>query len=341
MKRREKMKRIALLCLLVGFIVSSAYGSITAVQSGDWSDPNTWNGTDPFADYSQEVKISGADDITVTVSTDLGGPYTSKVGTCRGNTLAVVSGGSASFNDDIKIGDAGASSSGTDVGYLTMTGGYLSSGDRLDVGYGHTSGTVGEMLGYATISGGTVDIGSGGIRVGADNADGSTGYLTIIGNTTTISTTGRLMLGNNSTSASDDAGVGNLEFELSGDGYVSRIVCTYAVINPFDGEEGAAAHLVITVPELGTVNAADIVLVEGNSTSSVVGVFDTISNGTTTTTANEGQYIQLGSEWFKLTYQADLNDDDGNNDIVLINVPEPATLLLLAIGGLIATKRRK
>lgn len=328
------MKRIGLLILLVGLIASSAYATTNAVQSGNWNATTTWD-SDPNMPYvDQDVKVSGADDgIVVTVNDDRG-IYQKKLGIGRDGVVNMTA-GALTFNDDIKVGDGGVSSSGSDIGYFNMSGGTLTGGDRLNIG--HISGGGGE--GHMTISGGTVNItGGGGIHVGCDNGDGAIGYLKIVGDDASITSADRFHVANDSTSSSGDIGHGVVEFELDASGNVSRIVCEYATFDSQD-EEDALAELIITVT--GTVNIADIVLWESTSTSSNVGVFDTLSNGTTTVAGDEGAIIQLGTEWFRLTYAYDCDDlDTDDNDIALVWIPEPATIALLALGGLIVRRKK-
>jgi hypothetical protein len=325
-ERREKMKRSLIVLLLVGLMAISAYASTRAVQTGNWNDPNTWETAPNMPPLDDEVKLSGADDITVTVN-DNRDTYDAKLAIARGNILDMTA-GSLTFNDDVKVGDAGASGDGTDVGTFNISGGTFTAGDRIVVGYKST----GE--GYMTISGGTVNVtGGGGFKVGCESGDGSYGYLKIEGDGGALNVTDRFHIANDSTESSGDIGHGVVEFELNASGDVSRIVCEYVTIDSQD-EEDALAELVVSVT--GTVNAADIVLFESTSGSSTVGEFDTLNGGS----AAEGAYVQLGSEWFQLTYEADVNGDSQNNDIVLINVPEPMTIMLLGLGGLLIRRKK-
>lgn len=328
------MKRIGLLILLVGLIASSASASTTAAQSGNWNDPNTWSSYPSLPPVDEDVKLSGGDDITVTVNDDRGS-YQKKLAIARGNILSMTA-GALTFDDDIKVGDGGASSSGTDIGYLNISGGTLTAGDRIAIGYYSSGG--GE--GYMTVSGtAVVDVtGGGGVKVGCENGDGAYGYLKIVGDDVSFTSADRFHVANDSTSGEGDLGHGVVEFELNEDGYVSRIVCEYATFDSQDSED-AIAELIITAT--GTVNAVDIVLWESTSTSSTVGEFDTLSNGTVTVSGEEGAEIQLGTEWFRLTYAYDCDDlDTDDNDIALVWIPEPATMALLALGGLIVRRKK-
>jgi hypothetical protein len=321
------MKRFGLTILLVGLIASSAYASATAQQTGNWNDPCTWKEGVVPATTAGEIKFTGGDDFTVTVN-DARGTYGSKLALCRGNEL-LITGGSIGFADDVKVGDAGASSSGTDIGTLTVTGGTLTAGDRIVVGYK----AGGE--GYMTISGGVVDVtGGGGFKVGCEDSDGMYGYLKIEGDGGTLNVADRFHIANDSTSSSGDIGHGVVEFELNAGGNVSRIVCEYVTIDSQD-EVDALAELIVTAT--GTVNTADIVLFESTSTSSTVGEFDTV-NGVA---AAQDALVQVGTEWFRIDYAYDCDDADlDDNDIALVWVPEPATMALMAL-GLFAIRRKK
>jgi hypothetical protein len=325
MKRREKMKRI-LLFLLVCFMASSALAaSSTATASGNFNNPAIWDpcGVPPLAN---EVKISGADGITVTVN-DNRGDYLSKLSVARDNVLDIT-GGYISFANDAKVGDAGASGDGTDIGYLNLKGGQLNAGKILEVGY--QSGSTG----YVTISGGTLT--GDRIKVACEGSDGSTGWLKIEGTGGTINMSGDIYIANDSSSSSGDTGDATVEFELNSSGLVSRTVSDQVIIDAM-AEELAIAKLLVTVT--GSVQAADIVLMEQTATSAVVGVFDSLNGGS----AAEGAYVNLGTEWFQLTYLYDAGTMTAGvgNDIALVLVPEPATLALLALGGLIVAKRRR
>jgi hypothetical protein len=325
------MKRVFLLLLFMGFMVGNAYATTTLMSSGNWNDTTIWS-SDPNLPYvDQDVKTTGGDDLSVIVN-DARQDFQKKLAIARGATVEIQTGGSISFADDIKVGDAGASSSGTDVGYLEITGGTLTAGDRIAVGY---QGGSMASEGYMTVSGGTVNItGGGGLKIGCENGDGAYGYLGVIGDGGSINVTDRVLIANDSTGGSGDIGHAVVEFELNSTGDVSRVVCEYVGIDS-QNEVDALAELLVTVT--GSVQAADIVLFESTSTSSTVGEFDSLNGGS----AAEGAYVQLGTEWFQLTYQADVNGDSENNDIVLVLVPEPATLALLALGGLIVAKRKR
>jgi hypothetical protein len=321
------MKRIGLLILLVGLIASSAYASNYAVQTGNWTDPCTWSNGVP--DSSEEIKIGSADALTVTVNSDIGVIAGQKVDTYWNCTLEVVDGGYIGDDKEFHIGDAGASGDGTDIGYLNQTGGTVDAYDDCKLFVGYKNGGVGTY----TMSGGTLTGGSSGrLYVGCGSASGSTGTFKVVGSDPVITLSNTVYVASASSSGDDDVGTGTMEFDLDASGAVSKMQADKFAI---DAGGGGTANLVVVVTGI-TVANVDIVLMESTGDSAVAGVFDTLNGGS----AAEGTYIQLGTNWYQLTYEYDETGDLANNDIALVWVPEPATMALMAL-GLIAIRRKK
>ena len=326
------MKRIALLCLLVSLIVGSASGSISATKTGDWSDITVWNkGYVPIDIGGEEIKLTGTDGLTITVNSVCTNYTTQKIALGRDATLAVVNGGYIGNGREVKVGDTGASSSGTDIGYVTITTGgqfEMTGTGKMILGYKK------DGEGYLTIDGGTLNGSGGRMYIGCQSADGSKGKLTVVGTGGTIALGGAMYIANNSTTVSDDTGTGIIEFQLNSSGLVSEIEVAETIIDSMDEPYAAVAKLIVD----GTLGlpTAPIVLIRNTGTSDVVGHFDDI-NGYY---AGEGSYVNIGGNIYLITYQYDADGDSENNDIALI-IPEPATLTLLGIGGLVVAKRRK
>jgi hypothetical protein len=329
------MKRIALFCLLVSLLVGSAWGSISATRTGDWSDDTVWNkGYVPLDVGGEEIKIGDGDGITVTVNATQLNYSTQKIDTARDNTLAIVSGGYIGDGREMHIGDAGMSSSGTDIGYLDISGGQLemTASGKLQIGY-KAGGD-----GRATISGGTLN-GSGKIYVGCSSASGSRGLLKVLGNAATISMGGEMYIANDSSSSSGNLGKGKVWFDENGDGDLSKIQVSKLII---DSQGDAAAEALLYI-DAATLPNADVVLIESTGTSSITGKFDSVvMNGKGTAIMD---LTGTGGHAYLLSYMYDAGasriDSHTGNDVALVLIPEPATLLLLGIGGLIAAKRRK
>jgi hypothetical protein len=327
------MKRIALLCLLVGILATSASASVTATQSGNWTDPNTWDHGVP-AD-TEEVKIGSADGGTVTIDSAVT-IANNRVDIARDMTLLITTGGDFTSGRELRPGDAGMSGTGSDVGYLVQEDGFLrlvngSYTSKLMIGYKtHVAdGPGGTQGGHYIISGGTM-LGQSGsdILVACYNsATGQIGTFNVVGNGGTINTSSDMYV------ADDTAGhVGwaTIKFDLNVDGDVSVIKVDNITIDPTNNV-AALAELVVNGDPGG-----DILLIEQTGGSAVNGKFDTLNGSFSRVT-----WIGGSAYYLSYVFNAPTMTSGGGNDIALVLIPEPATLVLLAIGGLIAAKRRR
>ena len=127
-------------------------------------------------------------------------------------------------------------------------------------------------------------------------------------------------------------GRGTVEFVFDAGGAVSKIQVLKSIIDSQD-EEAAVAKLVVNMVA-GTA-AGDVVLIENTGSDAVVGGFDTLNNAV----ATEGSVYEIGSGWFKLTYVYAAGADMVGNDIALVMVPEPMTIAILGLGGLLLRRR--
>ena len=318
------MKRIALLCLLVSFIVSGAYASTYPDATGNWNDPCNWNPVGVPIDNGNEIKISTADGITITVNSNVGTYTTTKIDTARDCTLYVTTGGFIGGGREWHIGDAGMSGDGTDIGYMVQDGGTVdvSASGKMFVGY-KTGGN-----GTYTISGGTLTASgdNGRLYVGSGNTAGATGKFYVDGDDASISFSGNMYIASSSTSSDDDVGNAKVQFDLD-ELAVSEIGVGSVSIDP-----GGGGYAQLIVNTGGDPGATVLLIDNASDGGAVVGEFDDIVvNG------NAGRQHVIGANYYWLSYSY----GDDNNDIALVLVPEPATLIMLAIGGLIATKRRK
>ena len=326
------MKRTCLLffvmCFLAGSVFAATidtfrYGSGTFLDVDPWENGGPTSGNWTGTSSSDEIKFT-YDDTVCTVDAD-SGVYVYKAAFAAGNagtapTLQIVDGGSLTLGE-VKFGDGGATSRGKE-GIGIQTGGTFTVGD-LELGY--KAGGIG----YYTISGGTLTYsGNGRIKLGAEGADGATGNLTVVGNAASIMMKD-LYVGE----YGGDAGTGNLEFQIGAAG-VSAVQLNDDFVIDGGGEDSVANLLLSAMAPLA---AADILLVHNTGSKAVVGIFDTMNGGS----AAEGTTIALGGNMYSLTYVYDADSDSALNDLALVYIPEPATMVLLGLGGLLAIRRKR
>jgi hypothetical protein len=345
---------IIIVCLVAGSLQAATVGSWVAGATGVWTDGTKWAtpaGAVPSTTVaaSDEIKLTGTStlvgsDITVdsTVSLDYActvsasGPNingTDKIGSPQ-TTVRVTSG--ASFGTGtFRFGNRTTSGNGA-AGVGIQTGGTLSVGDLLLGQWGGSGASVAE--GYYTISGGTLQaksalsgrlwIGGNSSTVAGATSANTIGKFTVIGDAATISMK-KLYVGSGTAA---NGATGTLEFQVGMTG-VSRIKVSDATQGITLDIAGAAsiANLLVS----GTVMpAGDIVLVENTSTGIVGGVFDNLNGGS----AAEGATAIIGGNTYTLTYKYVASGDGLANDIALV-IPEPATMAILGLGGLLLRRR--
>jgi hypothetical protein len=203
----------------------------------------------------------------------------------------------------------------TNPGYVQQTGGLVrltEGNDTAKLGVGDQAGSDG----YYAISGGTLTYsGAGGdLLIGAR---GGQGTFTVVGIEPTIAMN-NLYVGNQAGAS------GTLEFQIGAAGVSAISLAGAAYLDP-EGAQTTAA-LVLSLIDAPPVEQ-DILLIAGT----IQGTFDTVNGAP----ATEGASVALnfaGSDYlYTLTYA------DG---VALQWVPEPATLVLFGLGGLIAAVRR-
>ena len=322
------MIRLSLAVLLVCFLSSGAFAVTYEAVSGvvgNWSDPATWKDVEggPEGDIPtgfNEVKIRYEGTIvTLDTSTgDWGVPGTHRLRVYRGATLNIVDGGELLGAGWMRVDtkESGGPS------YVYQTGGLVQLRDNDDkdackLVIGDEAGSNG----FYNISGGTLTYIDTEVKDGGDllvGGRGGTGTFTVVGADATIKMKD-LYVG-------DRAGAsGTLEFQIGATGVSPIGLDGTAYLDP-EGDDATAALLLslIDAPPIG----ADILLIDG----AIEGTFDTVNAAP----APEGAEVVMsygGTDYiYALTYA-------GSVELQWV-IPEPATLVLLGLGGLIAVVRR-
>ena len=346
------MKRLSVVVLFVAVMAASglaatvgtwygAVGPVPPVGTGSWTD-TYWNAANtagppaPPQVAGDEIKLTRATTVC-TVNTNVG-DYLCKLSIAGSDTapnvapkLEIVGGGYIGMGE-FRVGSGGSTGGGT-IGRVSQMGGTLNLNDNLMIGrYGTSGSNPNNGIGYYAISGGIIQCAStntkGNLYIAGTGANGpSEGTFTVIGNAASI-TLRQLYVGSNGTYT---GGKGTLEFQI-GTGGVSPIQLTSADSIILDAK-GADSTAALVLSLIGAPPAGSIMLVENTSTGAVSGLFDSLNGGS----AAEGAAVAL--TYGANTYNYTLTYVGGTgNDIMLI--PEPATLVLLGLGGLIAAARK-
>ncbi len=321
------MKKFSFI-LLVCLASSTFAATLNITGSGNWTDPAIWSAM-PTAAGADEAKET-IDNANIVVNSNVGTYTNLKVDLARGAVLRIEDGAIIGLPKELRPGDAGMSSSGTDIGSVIQTGGQLQIPNPGKFMIGYKAGGDG----LYKISGGSLTGNGGRVYVGCASADGAIGKFQVDGSASTISLDGAsiLYVANDSESASGNTGTGTIQFDLSAAGAVSAIHVGKTVIDS-QNEAAAIANLVVNLT--GAAPATTLLLIENTGTSQVAGLFDTLNGGS----AAEGASVVLGGNTYTLTYKYIAGVDGIDNDIALV-IPEPATIALLSL-GLIAIRRKK
>jgi hypothetical protein len=272
--------------------------------TGNFDDLTSWDPDVVAWTTSDRVKFASADtDVTMNTAHDFSGGEFDLYG---GATLRLVDGADLSLRK-LYLGDGG-------VGNLIQTGGaFTLDNDYCYIGDG---GGVGNY----TISGGSFYA----KKLGISN---STGTFTVVGDAMTQLSTDRLYLGRDK---DGNVGTATLDFQVAATG-----VTPIGIEGDDFYIESTANLLVSTTAILGT---DDIVLfnnLRDNKPIKGSGVFGSLNGGS----AAEGTQITLGGNLYELTYAYDISGNAAN-DVALVYVPEPTTMLLMGLGGLLFLKKR-
>ncbi|UCG57702.1 MAG: PEP-CTERM sorting domain-containing protein [Phycisphaerales bacterium] len=306
------MKRLGLVVLLVCFLSGSVFASNDFSGVGNWSNAEIWSqGYVPTGE--EEVKVRG-DETICTLNTSTGDWGV-------GRRMRVYEGATLIVEDGAELLGAGWMRVGaSNPGYVEQTGGLVS----LQTGRDDSRLVIGDSGGsdgLYTISGGTLtyDVGEGDGHLTLGDRGGM-GKFTVSGSGSVIQM-GSLRVGGREASR---AATGTLEFLIDGLG-VTPIQVNDVFLDP--AGDDSTATLIVDLLGIGDADLSPTyLLVENLGDNPVNGIFDGMPEGTGVT---------LDTTVYNLTYVGGV----GGNDIMLI--PEPATLLLFGLGGLVAFRRRR
>ncbi len=316
------------ICLLIIFLLVCVFSTGVFAdhkwdnQIGYWSETAKWTG-DGIPDGTSKVKIYGSD-AACTLNTDESAWELSDQG------MDVYDNATLIIEENGVVKPARFQVGYNTPGHVIQTGGLVSVyKDKLYVG-GQAPGTAGSSY---LISGGTLTNfeSDGYLYVGRD---GSSGTFTVVGSEATIQMR-KCYIGAHSDGSA--FGAGTVEFRIDSTG-VSPIQMTDNVYLDMGGDD-STADLIISLLEAPPTE--DILLFEDMSGGSLYGTFDTV-NGIS---AVEGASVLMnfgGVDYaYELTYAGNGTGDSNNNDVMLMFVPEPMTLVLLGLGGLIAIRKKR
>jgi hypothetical protein len=338
-----KSKLLVMMVLLAVALAANGVSAATfywdANAVGNWDDDLNWVNEfgEPFTKPNgiYEVKIKHAGSIVTLDSVEGDWDYTG-VGTrmrvYQGATMNIVDGGDLRGFGWIRIGEQTGNPG--QVGFLNQSGGRiflrnLKEGGKLGIGdgYGIAPGST------YTMSGGTLtyDIDDpacdGQLILGSRDGDGT---FVIVGDDPVIHMKNLYIAGDNSGGNPYNYGTGTLEFIVGATGVSSIELDSTAYI---DQGTDTLANLIVTLMDTPMIGE-DILLI--NAANTIQGTFDTLNGGS----AVEGASVILDYGANNYTYALTYTGGSDNKDIALVWVPEPAAIVLLALGGLLSISKR-
>ncbi|MDD5010880.1 MAG: hypothetical protein PHQ00_02025 [Phycisphaerae bacterium] len=333
-------------CLTTPAFATTVYNWLDGAQA-DWDDADGLNWTDEYGDPitkpdgQYEVKIRGPNSVVRLDTVEGNWDYTgngTRLRIYKGATLNIVEGGEILGFGWIRVGEQ----TGTpeQIGYLNQTGGKIvlkkaKESGKLSIGDGY-----GLIHGSAyTISGGTLTYDfensscDGQLIVGARDGEGT---FVVIGNQAQIRMKNLYVAGDSSGGTAYNYGIGALHFMFGEDGVSPIVLDSTAYI---DQGLYSIASLLITLTGAPPVGQ-DIVLVD--AATAIHGTFDFLNGGL----ADEGSALSLNFGDFNYNYTLTYAGGLDGKDLALlwidaIVIPEPATVFILALGGLLSIPRRR
>ena len=312
---------IILAVLAVVALGAPAYGSWIGGQGVSPADPNDWHTDANWTEGSVPNTVGATamiyNDGTAVVSASVGAIGQIKIGNggAGAGTIQMVTGGVFGVNNNhpwLTLGYFVTTGTSTFI----MSGGTF-GGTRTNVGQVGTSGYVG--AGLFEVSGGSVDVTAGSMTVN------KTGTFRVIGSDATkVDLAGKsgadikfdVKIGGTLNMQLDDSGITNI-----------KVHNTYSVTNPNYDLDGIATFESGSILDMGWETGATPTV--GTYLLLVADII--VDNGLA---LKAGQDVADGGDW-------DIVWGTGSDTLSVTYVPEPATMVLLGLGGIGVLIRRK
>jgi len=293
--------------------LSGSTGAEADLRVG-YQDLGTGSTANSTADFSDGTLNATLDELVIGYALGKGS------GGGRANGTMLFGAGMVTANS-VTIGDANASvGTGTGNGVLTMSGGALTVDGDISLGTG------------TTLSSGTINLSDGTLKADSILQGVGSAAFNWTGGTLSVDTFGFLLTQNDSANDSflspgDSAGTttiqgsynllgGSVVIELDGPGNYDQLIV--------DGDVSLAGELDLTLNFNPSAANHHFTIVDNQGTNDVSGIFNGYA---------EGAEFFLDFDGHSYPFQITYLGGDGN-DVVLGNVPEPATLVLVILGGL-------